>query len=59
MKNPAGEDRLTKPILLLVLAGTLLSACAIPDASRDAAQNLQSTQPDRSARKVIPQAFSR
>jgi hypothetical protein len=42
-------------MLLIALAGTLLAACAMPDSTphsaRDAARNLQSTQPDRSASK--------
>ena len=48
-----------RPILLLALAATVLAACATPESSREAARNLQSAQPDRSAEKMTTQAFSR
>ena len=48
-----------RPVLLLALACALLAACATPESSPDAARNLQSSQPDRSAQKMVGQAFSR
>jgi len=48
-----------RPILILALAGVMLVGCAAPDRSRDAARNLQSTQPDRSGLTSTGQAFSR